>query len=145
MKRNPVVDAVLTPDMRRWLTDRIKPPTYEKEINIQPAQKPPRPTICRSGYIIIKASIVNETHKAYNFKVELDPKKYSINFPFHPSLYIWMPKKYCHKIERDYWEVSEFFANENLAKAFSQLKKKLIDSYGFESHEIIEISKIHLA
>ena len=145
MKRNPIVDAILTPDMRKWLMHGVKPSTYNSEVNIAPTQSLPRPTTNKSGYIIIKATVASETAKAYNLKVELDQRKYSIRFPFNPSLYIWMPKKCCCKVERDYWEVLSMFANENLSKAMVQLKKKLIDSYGFEASEIIQINGIHLA
>jgi len=145
VKRNPIVDAILTPDMRKWLINGIKPSTYNNEINIAPTQSSPRPTTSKSGYIVIKATIASETAKAYNFKVELDQRKYSIRFPFNPSLYIWMPKKCCNKIDHNYWEVLAMFANENLSKAMVQLKKKLIDSYGFEASEIVQIGGIHLA
>jgi hypothetical protein len=37
------------------------------------------------------------------------------------------------------------FANEKLSKAMIQLKKKLIDSYGFEASEIVQIGGVHLA
>ena len=145
MKRNPIVDAVLTPDMRKWLMHGVKPSTYNNEVNVAPSCQLPRPVTNKSGYMIIKATIASETAKAYNFKVELDQRKYSIKFPFNPTLYIWMPKKCCCKVERDYWEVLSMFANENLNKAMIQLKKKLIDSYGFEASEIIQINGIHLA
>lgn len=145
MKRNPIVDAILTPDMRKWLMHGVKPSNYNDEITLTPNQSLPRPKTYRSGYIVVKASIAGETTKAYNLKVELDQRKYSIRFPFNPTLYIWMPKKCCYKLERDYWEVLSMFANENLSKAMIQLKKKLIDSYGFEAHEIVQINGIHLA
>jgi len=138
-----VVDAVLTPDMRKWLLHGIKPSTFDNEINTTPAQVI-RPSTHRSGYMVVKATVASETAKAYNLKVELDQNKYQVRFPFNPSLYIWMPKKCCNKIDHNYWEVLSLFANENLNKAMIQLKKKLIESYHFESTDIIKINGIHL-
>ena len=145
MKRNPIVDAILTTDMRKWLRDGVKPSTFNSEVNVAPSQSLPRPVTNKSGYMIIKATVASETAKAYNLKVELDQRKYSIKFPFALNLYIWMPKKCCNKIDHNYWEVLAMFANENLSKAMIQLKKKLIDSYGFEASEIVQIGGIHLA
>ena len=135
MKRNPIVDAILTTDMRKWLRDGVKPSTF----------KLPRPVTNKSGYMIIKATIASETAKAYNFKVELDQRKYSIKFPFAPNLYIWMPKYCSHKRESGYWEVDSSIAMENLNKALLTLKRKLLNSYGYEAEEVIKINAIHLA
>jgi len=95
--------------------------------------------------MIIKATIASETAKAYNLKVELDQRKYSIRFPFNPTLYIWMPKYCSHKRESGYWEVDSSIAMENLNKALLTLKRKLLNSYGYEAEEVIKINAIHLA
>lgn len=146
MKRNAVVDAVLTPDMRKWLREGVMPSTYTKEVSIDTTinLSPVKPSPTRSGYTVVKATVASETEKAYNLKVELNPKSYAVDFPFKPILFIWMPKKCCNKIDSNYWEVLNKIANDNLNKAMIQLKKKLIDSYGFDSTEIIKINNIHL-
>jgi len=145
VKRNPIVDAILTTDMRKWLRDGVKPSTFNSEVNVAPSQSLPRPITNKSGYMIIKATIASETAKAYNFKVELDQRKYSIKFPFAPNLYIWMPKYCSHKRESGYWEVDSSIAMENLNKALLTLKRKLLNSYGYEAEEVIKINAIHLA
>ena len=144
MKRNAVVEAVLTPDMIKWLRGGIKPTTYSMEVsNVTP--KVARPVAKSYKNIMIKATVASETAKAYNFKVVLDASKYSFKFPFSPSLYIWMPK-YCSKeSDHGYWEVDSSMAMENLNKALLALKRKLLDSYGYEADEVIKISGIHLA
>lgn len=144
MKRSPVVDAVLTPDMYKWLRKGVKPSTYVQEVTEVPLIVV-RPTPRSRSNIVIKATIAGETPKAYNFKVLLNSSKYNVKFPFAPSLYIWMPKScVVEKLDHDYYEVNGFIGKENLNKAFVSLKKKLVDAYNFESTEIIEIREIHL-
>ena len=144
MKRNAVVEAVLTPDMIKWLRSSIKPLTFDTEVEVKQV-KTPRPVTKSYKNIIIKATVASETAKAYNFKVVLDASKYSFKFPFSPSLYIWMPK-YCSKeSEHGYWEVDSSMAMENLNKALLALKRKLLDSYGYEAEEVIKINGVHLA
>lgn len=144
MKRNAVVEAVLTPDMIKWLRGGIKPTTYSMEVsNVTP--KVARPVAKSYKNIMIKATVASETAKAYNFKVVLDASKYSFKFPFAPTLYIWMPK-YCSKeSDHGYWEVDSSMAMENLNKALLALKRKLLDSYGYEAEDVIKINGVHLA
>ncbi len=144
MKRNAVVEAVLTPDMIKWLRSSIKPLTFDTEVEVKQV-KTPRPVTKSYKNIIIKATVASETDKAYNFKVVLDASKYSFKFPFTPTLYIWMPKYCSHKRESGYWEVDSSIAMENLNKALLTLKRKLLNSYGYEAEEVIKINAIHLA
>ena len=76
MKRNAVVEAVLTPDMIKWLRGGIKPTTYNIEVEAKQV-KTPRPIAKSYKNIMIKATVASETAKAYNFKVVLDASKYS--------------------------------------------------------------------
>ena len=144
MKRNAVVKAVLTPDMIKWLQNDIKPTTYTMEVEVKQV-KTPRPVAKSYKNIMIKATVASETTKAYNFKVVLDSSKYPVKFPFSPSLYIWMPKYCSHEREAGYWEVDSSMAMENLNKALLALKRKLLNSYGYEAEEVIKINAIHLA
>lgn len=144
VKQNPVVEAVLTPDMIKWLRQGVKPTTYNVEVEAKQV-KTPRPIAKSYKNIMIKATVASETAKAYNFKVMLDASKYSFKFPFSPSLYIWMPKYCSHEREAGYWEVDSSMAMENLNKALLALKRKLLDSYGYEAEDVIKISGIHLA
>lgn len=144
MKRNAVVEAVLTPDMIKWLRQGVKPTTYNVEVEVKQV-KTPRPIAKSYKNIMIKATVASETAKAYNFKVVLDASKYSFKFPFSPSLYIWMPKYCSHEREAGYWEVDSSMAMENLNKALLTLKRKLLNSYGYEAEEVIKINAIHLA
>jgi len=144
MKRNAVVEAVLTPDMIKWLQNDIKPTTYTMEVEVKQV-KTPRPVAKSYKNIMIKATVASETTKAYNFKVVLDSSKYPVKFPFSPSLYIWMPKYCSHEREAGYWEVDSSMAMENLNKALLALKRKLLNSYGYEAEEVIKINAIHLA
>ena len=56
-----------------------------------------------------------------------------------------MPKYCSHKRESGYWEVDSSIAMENLNKALLTLKRKLLNSYGYEAEEVIKINAIHLA
>lgn len=143
MKRNPVVDAVLTPDMYRWLRDSIKPTSYSQEIECKP-NKIVRPSPSSYRFIVINATVASETPKAYNFKVLLDASKYPLKLPFAPSVYIWMPKYCSRKLDSSYWEVDQTMAMENLNKALVNLKKTLINKYDYEAHEIILLKGVHL-
>jgi hypothetical protein len=60
MKRNAVVEAVLTPDMIKWLRQGVKPTTYNVEVEVKQV-KTPRPVTKSYKNIIIKATVASET------------------------------------------------------------------------------------
>jgi hypothetical protein len=141
-----VVDEVLTPELKRYLRTPIneRDKSTLNSLVEHPTHTIPRPTPSR-GYTVIKCTIHNETAKAFNFKVLLNSSKYTVRFPFTPSLYIWMPKSMVHKLDGGYYEAATFMVMENLNKALVSLKKKLISDYGFTSAEIIQIDRVHLS
>lgn len=148
-----IIDEVLTHAMKQYLhmpRGRRDKSLLYNYVKVDPITKDvvapsiSRPTPSSSTQLVIRATIASETPKAFNFKVLLNGSRYAVDFPFTPVLFIWMPKTCCKRIEGEYYEVLKFMAMENLNKSLVTLKKKLIDSYGFESHEIIKIKEVHL-
>jgi hypothetical protein len=142
---NKNIKDILTPDLKEHVIKLMRseksnfilnePLLEEIQIKI-PIAKP--------TYTLICADLVGETSKAYNLRVYLNPKAYTFDFPFQPSLYSWFPKSLCNKLNVNYWEVKSFILTDNLNKSLEYLKQTLIKKYEFTEDEVGSIVRVYL-
>ena len=97
------------------------------------------------NYTLILAQQYKESEKAVNLRVFLDKSAYKFEFPFNPSLFIWVPKSMSVHIKDNCWEVHNKILNNNLNNALQYLQKSLIEKFNCDTNDVYNnVNEIHL-
>ena len=138
-----IVDDVLGDGLRehlhKFFEARDKGEKYEiPDSAVFVPEFPPVPITLPPG--VVYAELSNETAKAVNLRVYIDPSEYTIQFNFKPSMLLWMPKFAMEQVDEKHWKIKQpnMWA-ENLDKAFLYLKSYLIKNYGYDWAEIDKV------